>query len=294
MTQHAQTARAPGKVNLGLWVGQVDPSGYHPLLTAFQAVELWETVTVEPSSSPTLTCSGSVDCSGVPLDASNLAWRAALALGEKVGRTVDVALHIEKNVPVAGGMAGGSADAAATLLALRSYWQLDIDGRELHDIAATLGSDVAFSLQGGAAIGRGRGEQLETVVTQQPLHWVVVPADFSLSTAEVYRHYDHIAPQADIPDDLPKGFLEAWATGDAQGIAGLMHNDLEAAACSMRPELTVTVGAVVGAGALRAMVSGSGPTVMGLAESADHARDVVGVLRAQGYPALTTQSAGAN
>ena len=294
MTAHAQTARAPGKVNLGLWVGQVDPSGYHPLLTAFQAVELWETVSVEPDSRVTLTCSGSVDCSEVPLDASNLAWRAALALGEQVGRTVDVALHIEKNVPVAGGMAGGSADAAATLLALRSYWQLDIDNRELHDLAATLGSDVAFSLQGGAAIGRGRGDQLERVGTQQPLHWVVVPADFSLSTAEVYRHYDHIAPRAEIPAHLPEGFLEAWATGNARGLAGLMHNDLEAAACSMRPELTTTVNAVSEAGALRAMVSGSGPTVMGLAESAEHARDIVAALRGQGYPALTTQSAEAN
>ena len=294
MDAHSQTARAPGKVNVGLWVGQVDPSGYHPLLTAFQAVDLWDSVTVSPASTLNVSVSGSVDCSGVPLDSSNLACAAAVALGEHIGRAPEVALHIDKSVPVAGGMAGGSADAAATLLALRSYWQVDISGAELQDIAARLGSDVAFSVAGGAAIGRGRGEQLETVAPERPLHWVLVPADFALSTADVYRHYDEIAPGAEIPPGLPDGFVESWVSGDAATLAGLMHNDLEAAACSLRPELVTTMSAVSEAGALRAMVSGSGPTVMGLARDADHARDISAALSERGYPALATKSALTN
>lgn len=294
MSTQNQTSRAPGKVNVGLWVSSVDRDGYHPLLTAFQAVEVWELVTVEPAASLNLSCSGSVDCSAVPLDATNLAWAAAEALGYHLGRSPDVAVHIDKSVPVAGGMAGGSADAAATLLALSSYWQAEIPDRELERIAATLGSDVTFSLRGGAAIGRGRGEQLESVDTKLPLHWVLVPASFPLSTAEVYRRFDEIVPAAEIPDDLPEGFLDAWISGDAARLAPLMHNDLEAAACSLRPELTGTLAAVEHAGALRAMVSGSGPTVMGLARSAEHADQVAEVLRESGYTAITTRSAGAN
>ncbi len=284
------TAQAAGKINLGLWVGGLDAAGYHPVLSAFQAVDIWEKVTVCAANTLGITMSGSIDASGLPLDRGNIAWAAAVLLAEHTGHSTDIHITIEKSVPIAGGMAGGSADAAATLLALFGYWQLDAKQVPLDTIAAQLGADVAFSLRGGSAIGRGRGEVLEALSVDQPLHLVVVPADFPLATAEVYRQFDLLPGDPMPPATLPEGFLAAWQSGDAHTLAPLMHNDLEAAACLLHPELTDTRAAVTTAGALRAMVSGSGPTVFGLASGSAHAAEIAQALRDAGYPARITQS----
>ncbi|MEX2441073.1 MAG: 4-(cytidine 5'-diphospho)-2-C-methyl-D-erythritol kinase [Pontimonas sp.] len=285
-------AQAPGKINLGLWVGPPDDSGYHPVLTAFQAVDLWEVVTLTEAHSLTLSVTGGVDCSGVPLGPHNIAWMAL----EKFARARDdtevpaVSISIDKSVPVAGGMAGGSADAAATLLALQQWWQPPMADWQIAALAAELGSDVPFSLQGGSAIGRGRGVLLTAVYPKAPLHLVVVPAAFELSTAAVYRQSDGQGPRPPLAADLPDGFLDAWLAGDAARLAPLLHNDLEAPARDLRPELSTTLDDVHSAGALRAMVSGSGPTVLGFAKDADHARAIARTLGTQGYLPIVTHT----
>ncbi|AVG23492.1 4-diphosphocytidyl-2-C-methyl-D-erythritol kinase [Pontimonas salivibrio] len=285
-------AQAPGKINLGLWVGPADDTGFHPLLTAFQAVDLWEIVTLTEAPSLGISCAGSVDCSGVPLGPGNIAWKAvervASARGESGSTSMSIA--IEKNVPVAGGMAGGSADAAATLLALQQFSQPPLDYSQIVAIAAELGSDVPFSLQGGSAIGRGRGVDLTAVLPQQPLHLVVVPATFELSTAEVYRQFDGEGRSAPLATELPEGFLDAWLAGDATRLAPLLHNDLEAPACRLQPQLVTTLHDVHAAGALRAMVSGSGPTVLGFANDAEHAQTIAQQLGRRGYSPIVTQT----
>lgn len=286
------SARAPGKINLGLWVGPLDDDGYHPLLTAFQAVDVWETVTLSEAPSLSLQCAGSVDCAGVPLGPDNIAWQALESLARARGESDDIAVSIaiDKSVPVAGGMAGGSADAAATLLALAQWWQPTPSEAQLSATAAQLGSDVPFCLQGGSAVGRGRGVDLSVVSPRAPLHLVIVPATFELSTAAVYRRFDAGAVAPALPAALPDGFLEAWLEGDARRLAPLLHNDLEEPARQLQPQLSAILGDVEAAGALRAMVSGSGPTVWGIARDGDHAESIARTLGAQGYAPVVTQS----
>ena len=285
------SASAPGKVNLGLWVGSREPSGFHPLLTAFQAVDRWDTVRVRVADQTSLQVEGSVDCSAVPVDSGNLAWRALEALAEHCGIKRSAAVQMTKNIPVAGGMAGGSADAAATLLAANALWACGLGDEELMALGSELGSDVPFALHGMQAVGTGRGDVLRPVETSKPLHVVVCPSVRGLQTGEVYAEYDRLRPAAELPDDLPAGFLDAWEQGDADALAPLLHNDLADAAYSMLPELRDTEDAIVAAGALRALVSGSGPTMWGLAVSDDHAQQVATALSAEGRKAWVTQSA---
>lgn len=293
---HFVVAQAPGKINLGLWVGQADDTGFHPLLTAFQAVDLWEIVTLTGAPSLSLSCTGSVDCSGVPLGPHNIAWKAVQKVASARQEASDeseapaLSIAINKNIPVAGGMAGGSADAAATLLALQQWWQTPLGDDHLTAIAAELGSDVPFSLHGGSAIGRGRGDDLTPIQPQAPLHLVVVPATFELSTAEVYRQFDGEGRSAPLATELPEGFLDAWLAGDATRLAPLLHNDLEAPACRLQPPLVTTLDDVRAAGALRAMVSGSGPTVLGFANDAEHAQTIAQQLGKQGYSPIVTET----
>lgn len=285
------SASAPGKVNLGLWVGAPEPSGFHPLLTAFQAVDRWDTVRVSDAEQTSLQVEGSVDCSGVPEDSRNLAWRALELVADRCSIERSATIQISKNIPVAGGMAGGSADAAAALLAVNAAWDCGLDDAELAELAAELGSDVPFALHGMQAIGRVRGDALTPVETTHPLYVVVCPSAHSLHTGAVYAEYDRLHPHADLPADLPAGFLRAWVQGNAHALAPLLHNDLADAAYSLLPELRDTAAAIEDAGALRAMVSGSGPTMWGLAESAEHAQEVATALSAGGLEAWVTQSA---
>ena len=284
------TAASPGKINLGLWVGAAESSGYHPLLSAFQAVDLWDSVTARSHEEMSLSVEGSVDCGLVPDDERNLAWQAVQSLQARCGKDEAVALHITKNIPVAGGMAGGSADAAAALLAVDALWECGLTDSELQQVAAGLGSDVPFSLHGRAAMGRGRGDVLEAVNVKKPLHFVLCPSEGALSTGAVYKEYDRLQPDAALPTGLDPSFLTAWQAGDATALAPLIHNDLEQAAFSLMPELEALASEIEQAGALRAVVSGSGPTMWGLASSADHAHEIAQVLRTQGITTWVTQS----
>ncbi|MEV0505491.1 4-(cytidine 5'-diphospho)-2-C-methyl-D-erythritol kinase, partial [Streptomyces spectabilis] len=252
------TVRVPAKVNVQLAVGPARPDGFHDLANVFLAVGLYDEVTAAPADELRVTCAGP-DAAQVPLDRTNLAARAALALAERHGRPADVHLHIAKDIPVAGGMAGGSADAAGALLACDALWGTGASRAELLDICAELGSDVPFSLVGGAALGTGRGERLQELAVGGDFHWVFAVADGGLSTPAVYREFDRLTPDAPAPEASP-ALLEALRTGDAAALAATVSNDLQAAALSLFPALADTLKAGTEAGALAALVSGSGPT----------------------------------
>src|SRR6201996_6140352 len=273
------TVRVPGKVNLFLAVGDRRDDGYHELTTVFHAVSLLDEVTVRNADVLSLEMTGE-GVESLPTDERNLAWRAAELMAEYVGRSPDVAISIEKAIPVAGGMAGGSADAAAVLVAINALWELGVPRRDLHTLAARLGSDVPFALHGGTALGTGRGEELATVLARNTFHWVLAFADGGLSTPAVFREIDRPREAADgdrvEPPRLadPEPVLAALASGDPAELAPLLGNDLQAAALSLDPALRRTLGAGVDAGALAGIVSGSGPTCAFLCTSAGAALDV--------------------
>jgi len=274
--------RAPGKVNLSLAVGALAPDGYHPLATVFQAVSLYEDVTARASDRFELTVAGPF-ADGVPTDETNLAIRAARLLAEQVGIDDGVHLHVHKGVPVAGGMAGGSADAAAALVACDALWQTGLSRETLADLAARLGSDVPFALLGHTAIGTGRGHLLTPAMTRGEYHWVFAIRTQGLATPAVYAAFDRISgaaaeaePQADLE------LMQALRAGDPAALGVALRNDLEPAAIELAPELTETLAVAHDAGALGAIVSGSGPTVAALARGAKHALVIAAGLTAAG------------
>ncbi|MER5863756.1 4-(cytidine 5'-diphospho)-2-C-methyl-D-erythritol kinase [Kitasatospora sp. NPDC002040] len=282
------TVRVPAKVNAQLGVGGLRADGFHDLANVFFAVALGDEVTARPGEGVTLTCSGP-DAASVPLDDTNLAARAARLLAAHHGIEPNVALHIDKAIPVAGGMAGGSADGAAALVACDALWGLDTPAGVLHELAAELGSDVPFALLGGVALGRGRGEILEPLPVTGTFHWVFAVADGGLSTPAVYGECDRLRAgtgghtEADVPvPDADPALLAALAAGDPVLLAKALSNDLQPAAVSLRPSLADTLRAGTEAGALAALVSGSGPTTAFLTEDAEAAEAVARALRASG------------
>ncbi|MFJ1622998.1 4-(cytidine 5'-diphospho)-2-C-methyl-D-erythritol kinase [Streptomyces sp. NPDC088190] len=276
------TVRVPAKVNVQLAVGAPRPDGFHDLANVFLAVGLYDEVTATPADELRVTCSGP-DAAQVPLDATNLAARAALALAERHGIAPDVHLHIAKDIPVAGGMAGGSADGAAALLACDALWSTGATRDELLAICAELGSDVPFSLVGGAALGTGRGERLTPVEVGGTFHWVFAVADGGLSTPAVYAEFDRLTADTDVPaPEASPALLDALRTGDPTALAGALSNDLQPAALSLRPSLAGTLAAGTAAGALAALVSGSGPTTAFLVADAESARKVAEALLTSG------------
>ncbi|TXS36305.1 4-(cytidine 5'-diphospho)-2-C-methyl-D-erythritol kinase [Streptomyces sp. OR43] len=276
------TVRVPAKVNVQLAVGAARPDGFHDLANVFLAVGLYDEVTVTPADALRVTCSGP-DAGQVPLDASNLAARAATALAGRYGIAPGVHLHIAKDIPVAGGMAGGSADAAGALLACDALWSTGASREELLEICAELGSDVPFSLVGGAALGVGRGEQLTPVEVGGTFHWVFAVADGGLSTPAVYREFDRLTAGTTVPDPVVSpALLGALSSGDTAALAGVLSNDLQAPALSLRPSLARTLAAGTVAGARAALVSGSGPTTAFLTEDEASARAIADALTASG------------
>jgi 4-diphosphocytidyl-2-C-methyl-D-erythritol kinase len=231
------TVRVPGKVNLYLAVGDRREDGYHELTTVFQAVSLLDEVTVREADVLSLELVGE-GADTLPTDERNLAWRAAELMADHVGRAPDVSIFIDKSIPVAGGMAGGSADAAAVLVAMNSLWELNVPRRDLRTLAARLGSDVPFALHGGTALGTGRGEELATVLSRNTFHWVLAFADSELLTPAVYTELDRLREAGD-PERLagPGPVLAALAAGDAEQLAPLLGNEMQAAALSMQPGL---------------------------------------------------------
>jgi 4-diphosphocytidyl-2-C-methyl-D-erythritol kinase len=265
------TVRVPGKVNLYLEVGDRRPDGFHELTTVFHAVSLADDVTVRDADVLSLRLLGE-GAEGLPADGRNLAWQAAELMAGHVGRAPDVDITINKSIPVAGGMAGGSADAAAVLVGMNALWELRVPRRDLHAMAARLGSDVPFALHGGTALGTGRGEELTTVLARNVFHWVLAFGAGGLSTAAVYSEVDRLRAVGSPPRlSDPEPVLTALSAGDPHELAPLLGNDLQAAALSLEPNLRRTLRAGVEAGALAGIVSGSGPTCAFLCASADEA-----------------------
>jgi 4-diphosphocytidyl-2-C-methyl-D-erythritol kinase len=268
------TVRVPGKVNLYLAVGDRRDDGYHELTTVFHAVSLLDEVTVRNSNALSVEVMGE-GADTLPADERNLAWQAAELMAEHVGRSPDVEIAIEKSIPVAGGMAGGSADAAAVLVAMNNLWELGVPRRDLHALAARLGSDVPFALHGGTALGTGRGEELATVLARTTFHWVLAFSADGLSTAAVFAEIDRLRSGGEPPRLAePEPLLAALAAGDPNELAPLLGNDLQAAAVSLDPDLRRTLRAGVEAGALAGIVSGSGPTCAFLCSTSASAVDV--------------------
>lgn len=283
--------RAPGKLNLFFEVGGVQQDGYHEVASAYQAVSLYEDMWATPSDEFTVAVSGTVDVSGVPADDRNLAVRAARLLAQRIGYDGGVHLDIVKHVPVAGGMGGGSADAAAALVACDALWGAELGSSELHKLAARLGADVPFALMGGTAVGTGRGDQLSPALAKGRFDWVVVPSSEGLSTPEVYAHLDALRDRPDIAavpgtPHVDPAVLHALRAGDPVALAEHTRNDLQIAALSLRPELRQILELGEGAGALAGLVSGSGPTLAFLAADAESALELQITLSAAGYEAL--------
>ena len=280
------TVRVPAKINLHLEVGGLRDDGFHDLVTVFHAVSLFDEVSVAVNPEPAIAVHGE-GVTEVPADETNLAWRAVQLLAERADRDPDVALVLRKGIPVAGGMAGGSADAAAALVGLSALWKLDLSRDELSGLAAELGSDVTLALHGGTALGTGRGEQIVPVLSRHTQHWVIALHRTGLSTPAVYGELDRLRRDpggrgARPPERPVEPVLEAVAGGDPRQLALCLGNDLQAAAVSMAPELRRTLRAGVDAGALAGIVSGSGPTCAFLCANADSAVDVAAQLAGVG------------
>ena len=274
--------RAPGKINLALGVGRRQADGYHPLATVFQAVSLYEDVVATPSDGLSLTVSGP-QADQVPTDETNLALRAARLLATVTGSEPLAHLHLTKGVPVAGGMAGGSADAAAALLACDALWHTGLAREELAELAATLGADVPFALLGQTAVGRGRGDLLTPAMSRGEYHWALGIRTEGLSTPRVFAAFDDIVgaaaeeePQAD------RALMQALRAGDAVAVGEALTNDLQPAALELAPDLAETLAVAQDAGALGVVVSGSGPTVAALGRSRHHAETIAVAMKAVG------------
>jgi 4-diphosphocytidyl-2-C-methyl-D-erythritol kinase len=271
VTTGSVTVRVPGKVNLFLGVGDRRDDGYHELTTVFHAVSLCDEVTLRTADLLSLQLVGE-GAGQVPVDERNLAWQAAELMADHVGRAPDVEITIDKSIPVAGGMAGGSADAAAVLVGMNALWELGVPRRDLHAMAAELGSDVPFALHGGTALGTGRGEELATVLSRNTFHWVLAFGAGGLSTAAVYAEIDRLRVGGSPPQLTdPEPLLAALSSGDPHALAPLLGNDLQPAALSLQPNLRRTLRAGAEAGALAGIVSGSGPTCAFLCASAEAA-----------------------
>ncbi|WP_136193593.1 MULTISPECIES: 4-(cytidine 5'-diphospho)-2-C-methyl-D-erythritol kinase [Actinomyces] len=280
---------APGKVNLFLSAGAPAADGYHPLTTVFQAVRLIETVTARRQAADlhgTITVTLEEPDPSVPTDATNLAVRAAALLAETAGVSDGVDLLLRKRVPVAGGMAGGSADAAAALVACNALWGTGLSQAELSGLAAELGADVPFPLVGATAVGHGRGDRLTPLMARGTYHWVFATSTQGLSTPAVFRRFDELAGTgAAAPEDVPAALTAALRDGDAAALAASLRNDLQPAALDLRPQLADVIALAESAGALRAIVSGSGPTIAALAPDPAAAVRVANALTASGLVA---------
>jgi len=276
------TVRVPGKVNVYLGVGPREFSGYHELATIFQAVGIYDEVTVSAADSLKISGLGTY-ADQIPTDETNLAWKAAQLVARACGEYPNIHIQIDKSIPIAAGMAGGSADAAATLVACDTYWNAGIPRDQLDAMAATLGSDVPFMLHGGCALGVGRGDVLSPVMIRGSFHWVFATFDEGLSTAQIYEKTDEMRGlEFEAEPEVPTELLSALARGDAPALGRLLHNDLQLAATTSRPLLGRVLEQGIDYGALGAIVSGSGPTCAFLVRDESSAIDLVVALKASG------------
>jgi 4-diphosphocytidyl-2-C-methyl-D-erythritol kinase len=286
------TVRVPAKVNLQLSVGGPRPDGYHELATVFHAVGLFDDVTALPGDGLTVSVEGE-GAADIPLDSDNLAVRAAELLAAHVGIEPRAHRHIHKGIPVAGGLAGGSADAAGALVALDHLWQTGLDRDELQPLAAQLGSDVPFALVGHTAVGIGRGERLTPALARGHFHWVLAIAEAGLPTPAVYAELDRLRGKAVLAEPrVSDALMAALRSGDPVALGRAVSNDMQRAAVSLRPQLTMTLDVGEEYGALAALVSGSGPTCAFLARDEDHALDLTVALAGSGTCRTVRQATG--
>lgn len=288
--------KAPGKINVSLDVGPLRPDGYHSVANVYLAVSLYEEVTATSTEKPGITVSispdSTLDLDGVdiPLDSRNLAYHAAAMMAEVSARPTGVHLEITKRVPVAGGMGGGSADAAATLLACDALWNCGLSKDELVKMAAGLGADVPFALLGGTAVGLGVGDDLSPALARAQTNWVLVAADFGLSTPSVFQTLDRMRDAEGLGIEEPMAvdpqILQALRDGDAERLGTVLINDLQRAAIELAPELRKTLGLGESLGAVAGMVSGSGPTVAFLVSTPAAARGLAEELGSYGLTAM--------
>jgi 4-diphosphocytidyl-2-C-methyl-D-erythritol kinase len=286
------TARVPAKVNLELMVGPPRADGFHHLATVFQAVGLHDDVCAEPAEDWGVTVNGPY-ADLVPADGTNLAMAAARLLASETGIDVPVHLTIDKDIPVAAGMAGGSADAAGALLACDALWGVWSSKASLENLAAELGSDVPFALLGGTAMGSGRGDQLAPVLGRGRYTWVFALSDVGLSTPAVYAECDRLRSSVRVPEPTPsESMMTALRSGDATSLGRALSNDLQPAALSLQPQLEDVLRTGMDNGALGGIVSGSGPTVAFLVSDTERSLDLAVALTASGVAAGVKRAVG--
>ncbi len=295
MKSHGVVTRVPGKVNLQLSVGPLGADGFHEVTTVFQAISLFDDVTVtegKVGSGTTISVTGQT-ANGVPADASNLAIRAAQLMMKEFELSPDLEIKLKKEIPVAGGMAGGSADAAGVIVGLDSLYELGLSRDEMEKIASQIGSDVPFSLSGGVAIGTGRGDQITTALAKGSYTWVLALSSQGLSTPAVYQECDRLREGLSIASpQVSEPLMQALRAGDSKALGKSLLNDLQAAACSLRPALRLVLDVGIDYGALGGIVSGSGPTVAFLVSDEEHAMDLTVALSASGVVSSITRAVG--
>ena len=289
------TVRVPAKVNLQLSVGPKEADGYHNLVSVFQAISIFDDITIklgEPGSGLTISVSGD-QTHGVPADANNLAAKAVSLISKEYDLTVDAHIEIKKSIPVAGGMAGGSADAAGTIIGIDYLYSLDMTREEMIEIAAKIGSDVTFMLSGGTAIGTGHGDQLTAALSRGTYHWVLAVSTVGLSTPAVYTECDRLRGELDIVEpQTNEALMQSLLAADAPGVGAALVNDLQLAACSLRPAIRLVLDVGQEYGALGAIVSGSGPTVAFLVADQDSGLDLAVALTSSGVVGSVVQAYG--
>jgi 4-diphosphocytidyl-2-C-methyl-D-erythritol kinase len=289
------TVRVPAKVNLQLSVGPKEADGYHNLVSVFQAISIFDDITIklgEPGSGLTISVSGD-QTHGVPADANNLAAKAVSLISKEYDLTVDAHIEIKKSIPVAGGMAGGSADAAGTIIGIDYLYSLDMTREEMIEIAAKIGSDVPFMLSGGTAIGTGHGDQLTAALSRGTYHWVLALSTVGLSTPAVYTECDRLRGELDIVEpQTNEALMQSLLAADAPGVGAALVNDLQLAACSLRPAIRLVLDVGQEYGALGAIVSGSGPTVAFLVADQDSGLDLAVALTSSGVVGSVVQAYG--
>jgi len=261
---------APAKINLSLNITGIRSDGYHELETIMQTVALADRLVFRAKErgisiyyAPNLNPAGSDD----------LVYQAALLLQEYTNCQKGIYILLEKHIPVSAGLAGGSANAAATLKGLNQLWNLGLTKAQVLSLGERLGADVPFCLTGGTVLARGKGEQLMVLPSLPPWGVVLVNPSFSISTAQIYQAYDQMNLKC--PPSNTQALVEAVRQKDLKGVAGLLYNALEPVTASIYPEIVLFKQELITkTGALGANMSGSGPTVFGLypdLEAADFA-----------------------
>ena len=296
MRSRGVIARVPAKVNLQLAVGPLGTDGFHEVTTVFQAISLFDDVTVETAAENngiSIQVTGQTS-TGVPSDSSNLAVKAATLMIKNYDLPSDINIKLKKEIPVAGGMAGGSADAAGVIVGLDSLFELGLSRDEMEMVGSKIGADVPFSICGGVAIGTGRGDQITPALFKGSYNWVLALSGQGLATPSVYAECDRLREGLSISTPVvSEQLMQAVRAGDAKALGKSLSNDLQPAACSLRPALRLVLDVGLDYGALGGIVSGSGPTVAFLVKDDEHAMDLTVALSSSGVISSVVRASGA-